>query len=105
MLQQIKASAGSGKTYTLTRQFLTLLKDAVEDARPACAIRHAEEETESGHSWPEILAVTFTNKAATEMRERIVRSLKERALDIEPRTGTHPRHPAGWIFCCAVIPR
>ncbi|EGY26952.1 uvrD/REP helicase family protein [Desulfovibrio sp. A2] len=74
-LTQIKASAGSGKTYTLTRRFLSLLAGARDEDRRACALA-----AEGGHCWPDILAVTFTNKAASEMKERVIRLLKEHAL-------------------------
>lgn len=50
------ASAGSGKTYTLARQVIDLL---VTDPK----------------SYAHILAVTFTNKATGEMKERIVGDL------------------------------
>ena len=57
-----KSSAGSGKTFTLVKEYLALaLNDA---ASPPKAYRH-------------ILAITFTNKAAAEMKERIIKSLKE----------------------------
>lgn len=70
MLQIYKASAGSGKTYKLTQQYLTLLlgtKDKTTGAwklneRPTSANRH-------------ILAVTFTNKATEEMMKRIISEL------------------------------
>lgn len=52
-----KSSAGSGKTYTLVREYLKLVL-----INPA-NFRH-------------VLAVTFTNKAANEMKERIVKVLK-----------------------------
>jgi len=55
-LKIYKASAGSGKTFALTLEYLTLLFRYPE------AHRH-------------ILAVTFTNKAAGEMKERILNSL------------------------------
>ncbi len=51
-----KSSAGSGKTYTLVRAYLTLVL-----ARPHM-IRHT-------------LAITFTNKAAAEMKSRIIDAL------------------------------
>ena len=55
----LKASAGSGKTYRLSKTYLDLLlaPGAHDDA-----YRH-------------ILAVTFTNKATAEMKSRIVRDL------------------------------
>jgi len=75
-LIRIRASAGSGKTHSLTARFLGLLAEAEEDERPfACAGSAG-----ARHAWPEIMAVTFTNKAAAEMKERIVRELKRRAL-------------------------
>lgn len=78
-LKQVKASAGSGKTFQLTRRFLALLDGADENARPfACAGRPGR-----GYAWPEIMAVTFTNKAATEMKERVVRGLKLGALGMD----------------------
>jgi ATP-dependent exoDNAse (exonuclease V) beta subunit len=53
-----KSSAGSGKTYTLVKEYLRL---AIPDP--------------SG--FRRILAVTFTNKAAAEMKDRIIRRLQE----------------------------
>lgn len=53
-----KASAGSGKTYTLIKEFLVL------------CFNHDE------RYYKEILAVTFTNKAANEMKAKILNNLK-----------------------------
>ena len=53
-----KSSAGSGKTYTLVREYIAL---ALKYKRPN-DLKH-------------ILAITFTNKAAAEMKERIVSTL------------------------------
>ncbi len=53
-----KSSAGSGKTFTLVKEYLNIVLPAPEK------FRH-------------ILAITFTNKAANEMKERIILSLKE----------------------------
>lgn len=55
-----KASAGSGKTHTLTREYLLLAFADVENYR-------------------KILAVTFTNKAAEEMKMRIIEELNNLA--------------------------
>ena len=78
-LRQVKASAGSGKTYQLTRRFLKLLDSAEDTTRPfACTGR-----PHRGYAWPEIMAVTFTNKAAAEMKERVVTGLKLSALDMD----------------------
>jgi ATP-dependent helicase/nuclease subunit A len=56
-LKILQASAGSGKTFSLTAHYLTLLLSAETKYR-------------------EILAVTFTNKATEEMKSRIMEVLK-----------------------------
>ncbi|MBG0791045.1 MAG: UvrD-helicase domain-containing protein [Desulfovibrionaceae bacterium] len=75
-LMQVKASAGAGKTYQLTRRFLSLLEKSDDASSPfVCTSRPGR-----GFAWPEIMAVTFTNKAAAEMKERVVSALKAIAL-------------------------
>lgn len=58
------ASAGSGKTYTLVRQYLTLAFDATNEAS-------------LNERFKQILAITFTKKAANEMKVRILDYLQE----------------------------
>lgn len=61
-----RAAAGSGKTYTLVRQYLELAFDAPKEKL------HKRFGT--------ILAITFTNKAANEMKSRILTELNHMAL-------------------------
>jgi ATP-dependent exoDNAse (exonuclease V) beta subunit len=55
-----KASAGSGKTYTLVKEYL---KMAMQGEDPFL--------------FKKILAITFTNKAASEMKERVIIALRQ----------------------------
>ncbi len=69
MLHIYKASAGSGKTYTLTLEYIKLLlgyRDEQGELR-------LYPKGDSSHR--HILAVTFTNKATEEMKRRIVSQL------------------------------
>ena len=64
MLKIMKASAGSGKTYSLTRTYISLL------------LRNDDR-----YAYRHILAVTFTNKAPDEMKSRILKELHIMATD------------------------
>ncbi len=58
------ASAGSGKTYTLVKEYLKILL-----------------KSKKKEPFKHILAITFTNKAVAEMKERIIETLKEFSND------------------------
>jgi len=53
------ASAGSGKTFTLVKEYLKIVLS-----------------TNSPESFKRVLAITFTNKAVNEMKERIIENLE-----------------------------
>ena len=58
--QVYNASAGSGKTFTLVKEYLKILLQSEDKFR-----------------FQKVLAITFTNKAAAEMKERILYNLQE----------------------------
>ena len=72
----VQAPAGSGKTELLTRRILKLLSVVDEPE--------------------EILALTFTRKAAAEMRSRVVE-----ALTMEDPTDAAPHRMETWQLACA----
>ncbi|MCR4658916.1 MAG: UvrD-helicase domain-containing protein [Bacteroidales bacterium] len=67
-----KASAGAGKTFTLVAEYLAQAFDAVDG--------------ELGTRFRRVLAITFTNKAAGEMKERIMGELE--AMSVASATPT-----------------
>ena len=74
-LMVIKASAGSGKTYTLAKLYIEqLLLQPSENGK--MVLRHRPDYHKH------ILAITFTNKATDEMKRRIVKELYQLARDI-----------------------
>ncbi len=96
MLRRVKASAGSGKTFALTQFFLKLLAGSEEQPLAACVLSGDGE----GYGWQEIMAITFTNKAAAEMKARVISSLKRRALGQEadgPAAALTPRQASRWL--------
>ena len=76
----VQAPAGSGKTELLTQRLLVLLQSV---AKPEA-----------------ILAITFTRKAAAEMRERVIKALC-RARDNTPPESDHAQ--TTWLLARAVL--
>jgi ATP-dependent exoDNAse (exonuclease V) beta subunit len=70
--QVYNASAGSGKTYTLVKEYLKILFSA-----------------SGNYQFRNILAITFTNKAVGEMKARILEMLK-RFSETEDLDNSHP---------------
>jgi ATP-dependent exoDNAse (exonuclease V) beta subunit len=70
-----KSSAGSGKTYTLVKEYL---KIALNSPSP--------------YTFKYILAITFTNKAAAEMKERVISSLAKLSKEKD-----EPGYDAGYL--------
>lgn len=76
-LKIYKASAGSGKTFTLTAEYLKLLFENADDP----------------YAFRKILAVTFTNKATAEMKQRILSELYK--ISIGDKSGVYDLMKSG----------
>ena len=63
----VKASAGSGKTHRLTQEYIDLLLQG------------------DPQRYKHILAVTFTNKATDEMKQRVIEELYKLSRSTDPR--------------------
>jgi ATP-dependent exoDNAse (exonuclease V) beta subunit len=58
--QVYNASAGSGKTFTLVKEYIKVLLSS-----------------KNVFTFQKVLAITFTNKAAGEMKERVLSNLED----------------------------
>jgi len=68
----LNASAGSGKTYNLVKEYLLILLEEKNDLS----------------RFSRIIAMTFTNKAALEMKTRIIKALDELSYTISSNSKT-----------------
>src|SRR5271154_4527284 len=72
----LSAGAGCGKTFVLTERFLSYLAPAANSE-------------ERGTSLAQLVAITFTDRAAREMRDRIRKKCRERLMADDERHVDH----------------
>ena len=70
MLTVYKASAGSGKTYTLAYEYIKLVLGYKDKTTGKYRLKRNPQDAHHA-----ILAITFTNKATDEMKRRIIKEL------------------------------
>lgn len=93
MLHIYRASAGSGKTYTLTFEYIKLLLGYRNEQGMLCLFPKGRD------MHRHILAVTFTNKATEEMKRRIIAELN--VLAHEPERSAYLRDLTREFACDA----
>jgi len=79
MLNIYKASAGSGKTFTLAREYIKMLLGIENRDTGTWSLNRALLTGRHSLGHRHILAITFTNKATEEMKSRIIANLADLA--------------------------
>lgn len=92
MLTIHKASAGSGKTFTLAREYIKLILGLKNNETGEYLLRRGDND-----GFRSVLAITFTNKATEEMKNRII---KELALLSDTRSESAHREELMKILHC-----